>query len=71
MTTISNGLKADKPTVSLSGGKTEKYVASQSSVPANNASPLLWKYKSLLRLNALYNTIRWQITSKNYKSNTR
>ena len=37
MTTISNGLRADKPTVSLSGGKTGEYVASQSSVPANKS----------------------------------
>ena len=37
MTTISNVLKADQPTVSVSGGKTEECIASQSSVPANKS----------------------------------
>ncbi|KAJ7388750.1 hypothetical protein OS493_035860 [Desmophyllum pertusum] len=37
LSAISNVLHADKPTVSLSGGKTDECVASQSSVPANKS----------------------------------
>jgi len=37
MTTISNVLKADRPTVSLSGGKTDECTASQAAVPASKA----------------------------------